>query len=172
MARTAAGSGLRIEYGLIAAGIAVAIIAAGNGFLSALPPKRRLGKRFKFDAEFARGHTRIRVGRSFRPPRGGSSRSQGPLRFARSRDAVDCCHRPRFVTPKRYPGMLSMYHDKVSRLSYADTSLRVTVRSRHSTCLDDAITAANKASAVTDATDPTLFGRKLCAVFSAVLAAA
>ena len=65
-----------------------------------------------------------------------------------------------------------MYHDKVSRLSYADTSLRVTVRSRHSTCLDDAITAANKASAVTDATDPTLFGRKLCAVFSAVLAAA
>jgi pilus assembly protein Flp/PilA len=31
MARTAAGSGLRIEYGLIAAGIAVAIIAAVNG---------------------------------------------------------------------------------------------------------------------------------------------
>jgi hypothetical protein len=31
MARTAAASGLRIEYGLIAAGIAVAIIAAANG---------------------------------------------------------------------------------------------------------------------------------------------
>jgi pilus assembly protein Flp/PilA len=31
MARTAAASGLRIEYGLIAAGIAVAIIAAVNG---------------------------------------------------------------------------------------------------------------------------------------------
>jgi Flp pilus assembly pilin Flp len=31
MARTAAASGIRIEYGLIAAGIAVAIIAAVNG---------------------------------------------------------------------------------------------------------------------------------------------
>jgi pilus assembly protein Flp/PilA len=30
MARTAAASGIRIEYGLIAAGIAVAIIAAVN----------------------------------------------------------------------------------------------------------------------------------------------
>jgi pilus assembly protein Flp/PilA len=31
MARTAAASGIRIEHGLIAAGIAVAIIAAVNG---------------------------------------------------------------------------------------------------------------------------------------------